>query len=176
MNSRPIERNDSARPYGRRARAAFTLVEVLIVVVIIGILASILVPRYSDSREEAAKSSLMTGLDVIKGQIDLRYHTTGSWPATIEADWFAGNNLPHNVEDTFGIPEVEVVSIASKSNPDEKVLDGTAAGAFWYNAAEGIIRARVRARESEAATLAFYNEVNETSATDVGNYEDPGPS
>lgn len=176
MNGRQNDRTTCS--YLRRTgpRCAFTLVEVLIVTVIIGILASILVPRYSDSREEATKSSLMTSLDVIKGQIDLRYHTAGSWPATIDAEWFVGGKLPQHAENSFGVAEVEVVSAPGKIDPDDKVLSADAAGAFWYNAAEGIIRARVQARATESATLLFYNQVNESSATDVGEYEDPGVS
>lgn len=176
MISPPTQRSRTAQLCLSSGRRGFTLVEVLIVVVIIGILASILVPRYTDSREEAAKSSLTMSVAVIKSQVDLRFHTTGSWPATIEADWFAGNHLPKNIEDDFDLPEIEVVSVAGKIDPDEKVIDGDAAGAFWYNAANGIVRARVQSRASEGETLVYYNDVNKASATDLGNYELPDAS
>lgn len=176
MIARPTKRRPTARLCLDSTRSGFTLVEVLIVVVIIGILASILVPRYTDSREEAAKSSLTMSVAVIKSQVDLRYHTTGSWPATIEAGWFTGNNLPKNLENDIGLPDVEVVSVAGQVDPDEKVIDGDAAGAFWYNAANGIVRARVQSRASEGETLVYYNDVNKASATDLGNYELPDAS
>lgn len=55
----------------RRARKAFTLVEVLIVVIILGILAAIVVPQFTDASTDAKVSSLSTNLQIIRGQIAL---------------------------------------------------------------------------------------------------------
>lgn len=52
-------------------RAAFTLVELLIVVIILGILASVVIPQFSDASTDARLSSLMTNLQTIRGQVDL---------------------------------------------------------------------------------------------------------
>ena len=41
---------------------------------------------------------------------------------------------------------------------------------YWYNSANGEVRVRVGVVGSEAETLAFYNAVNGTSATTIGNY------
>ncbi len=53
------------------SRKAFTLVELLIVVIILGILASIVIPQFSDASTDARFSSLMTNLQTIRGQVDL---------------------------------------------------------------------------------------------------------
>ena len=50
---------------------AFTLVEILIVVVILGILAAIVIPQFSQASEEARLSSLCSDLQTVRSQIEL---------------------------------------------------------------------------------------------------------
>jgi len=52
-------------------RNGFTLVEILIVVVILGILAAIVIPQFSNASEEAKSSSLVSDLQSIRSQIQL---------------------------------------------------------------------------------------------------------
>lgn len=52
-------------------RNAFTLVELLIVVIILGILSAVVIPQFSDAQTDAKLSSLTTNLQTIRGQIDL---------------------------------------------------------------------------------------------------------
>ena len=54
-----------------KKRNGFTLVEILIVVVILGILAAIVIPQFSDASEEAKLSSLVSDLQTIRSQIQL---------------------------------------------------------------------------------------------------------
>jgi len=54
-----------------RCRSAFTIIEVLIVVLVIGILAAIVVPEFSDASTDAKLSSLKTNLQTIRGQLHL---------------------------------------------------------------------------------------------------------
>jgi len=54
-----------------RKQSGFTLVEILIVVVILGILAAIVVPQFSDASDEAKLSSLVSNLQTIRSQIQL---------------------------------------------------------------------------------------------------------
>ena len=55
----------------KRMRQAFTLIEILIVVVILGILAAIVIPQFTDASQEAMRSSLQTQLQTIRSQIEL---------------------------------------------------------------------------------------------------------
>ena len=54
-----------------RIRQGFTLIEILIVVVILGILAAIVIPQFTDASQEAAASNLRSQLQTIRSQIEL---------------------------------------------------------------------------------------------------------
>ena len=54
-----------------RAKRGFTLVEILIVVVILGILAAIVVPQFTQASTEAKYNSLCSNLQSIRSQIEL---------------------------------------------------------------------------------------------------------
>ena len=52
-------------------KAGFTLVEILIVVVILGILAAIVIPQFTEASTEAKTSSLCTDLQSMRSQLQL---------------------------------------------------------------------------------------------------------
>lgn len=54
-----------------KARKGFTLVEILIVVVILGILAAIVIPQFTDASTQAQLASLSTDLQTVRSQIEL---------------------------------------------------------------------------------------------------------
>ncbi len=55
----------------KRKNHGFTLVEILIVVVILGILAAIVIPQFSQASLEARESSLKSDLQAMRSQIEL---------------------------------------------------------------------------------------------------------
>ena len=55
----------------RRTQQGFTLVEILIVVVILGILAAIVIPQFTSASEAARGSSAVTLLQTIRSQLEL---------------------------------------------------------------------------------------------------------
>jgi len=64
----------------RSSEAGFTLVELLIVVIILGILAAIVVPQFGSSTDDAKSSALDTTLAHMRGAVDLYYQQHGSYP------------------------------------------------------------------------------------------------
>jgi len=54
-----------------KAKSGFTLVEILIVVVILGILAAIVIPQFTDASTEAKYASLASNLQMLRAQIEL---------------------------------------------------------------------------------------------------------
>lgn len=68
-----------------RKHKGFTLVEILIVVVILGILAAIVIPQFSEASTEARVNSLASNLQSIRSQLSLyRVQHNDNWP--LEAD------------------------------------------------------------------------------------------
>ena len=57
-----------------RAKKGFTLVEILIVVIILGILAAIVIPQFTSASAEARISNLVTNLQTVRSQL-LLYKT-----------------------------------------------------------------------------------------------------
>ncbi len=55
----------------RHLKRAFTLIEILIVVVILGILAAIVIPQFTDASDEAMDANIRTQLQTIRSQIQL---------------------------------------------------------------------------------------------------------
>ncbi|MDX2114811.1 MAG: prepilin-type N-terminal cleavage/methylation domain-containing protein [Planctomycetota bacterium] len=75
----------------RTDRAGFTLVEVLIVVVILGILAAIVIPQYSNASQEAVKATLRRQLQTIDDQIEVyRVNNAGVLPTADATAPFGG--------------------------------------------------------------------------------------
>ena len=54
-----------------RSQRGFTLVEILIVVIILGILAAIVIPQFTSASQDARKNSLTSQLQTLRSQIEL---------------------------------------------------------------------------------------------------------
>ncbi len=52
-------------------KGGFTLVEILIVVIILGILAAIVIPQFTSASESAKASSLVSQMQTIRSQLEL---------------------------------------------------------------------------------------------------------
>jgi len=62
-------------------RKAFTLVEILIVVIILGILAAIVVPQFTEASGDAKISALSSDLQTVRSQLQLyKLQHGGAWP------------------------------------------------------------------------------------------------
>jgi len=55
----------------RTHKGGFTLVEILIVVIILGILAAIVIPQFTSASQDARKNSLTSQLQTIRSQLEL---------------------------------------------------------------------------------------------------------
>jgi general secretion pathway protein G len=77
----------------RVLRSAFTLVEVLIVVVIMAILAATIIPQFTDSAKDAKASTAKFNLHTLRSQIELyRTQHNGVLPSATLAELLASTN------------------------------------------------------------------------------------
>jgi general secretion pathway protein G len=80
-----------------RLKKAFTLVEILIVVVILGILAAIVVPQFTNATQDAQEGNLRAQVQSLQNQIELFKARTNAYPtlAQLNAAPTTGTDLTH---------------------------------------------------------------------------------
>ena len=77
----------------RNRNSGFTLIEILIVVIILGILAAIVIPQFTEASSDAKESSMVSNLQTLRSQMGLykvqhddQYPNTSDGGVTIDAD------------------------------------------------------------------------------------------
>ncbi len=148
----------------RGLKKAFTLVEILIVVVILGILAAIVIPQFTSASEEAQVSNVQTQLSTLRQQIELyRVRENGTFPGLValSPDWgdpagataaAVGLRGPDYLRNAPVNPRTQTSTVAAgTAEPDAA---GVVAGnpGWIYNAATGEIWAN-GFNETDAGTL-----------------------
>ncbi|MDH3584186.1 MAG: type II secretion system GspH family protein [Phycisphaerae bacterium] len=153
-----------SRARGPHRAGAYTLVEMLTVVVVLGILSALVFPAMASYAREVRSSVLRANLKVIQAEITYRTNLSslGEAPAAVKAYWFGGGIFPKHPGNTFEVPEVETDDDENRVHPASKILKKGAKGAYWYNPIHAVIRARVQDQGSDAATLEFYNYINQS--------------
>jgi prepilin-type N-terminal cleavage/methylation domain-containing protein len=75
-------------------RKGFTLIELLIVVLILGALAAIAIPKIATSTTTAKDNACKTNVDIMNSQIEMYYANTGAYPADYTAFWANASYFP----------------------------------------------------------------------------------
>lgn len=128
------------REAGRAIRGGFTLVEILIVVVILGILAAIVVPQFAGASESARTSSMSGSLQTIRAQLELYHvHHNSRYPslAQIVDNWNVltlRTDASGNVGTTDGVHVFGPYIKQMPTNPFENsrtVSNTAASGVGW---------------------------------------------
>ena len=121
--------------YKCRKRSAFSLVELVVVVLILGIIAAVAAPRMFDTATDARQNSTKTSLVVLRDSIELYKAQNGSYPPTAT---LAAALRPF-IKGPF--PAVQIGSnknatvVSSSQNP---IATPEAGGAGWvYNETTG---------------------------------------
>ena len=133
-----------------KTQSGFTLVEILIVVVILGILAAIVIPQFTSASTEAKESALVSDLQSIRTQIELyKIHHNDNLPGedfsgdfvtamttNTDQDGNAGGrfgpymrNIPIN---PFSTAEAGENSVATGTAVKDPTAVGDNSSAWWF--------------------------------------------
>jgi len=130
-----------------KAKGGFTLVEILIVVVILGILAAIVIPQFTEASTEAKTSSLMTDLQTLRSQIELDKVQHNDTPPTFAdfVDQMTGTTdiAGATTGSDYGpyLQKVPTNQFNDKSALDNTGTAGDGVGGWEYDASDGSIHA-----------------------------------
>jgi general secretion pathway protein G len=81
----------------RKTRKGFTLVEILIVVIILGILAAIVIPQFTNASQDARRSALASTVQSVRSQVELYKLQHGDALPDLVTSW-----APFTGTTTFG--------------------------------------------------------------------------
>ncbi len=127
----------------------FTLVEILIVVVILGILAAIVVPQFTSAADEARGGNVQTQISTLETQLELwAARNNGAYPDLVTDGWanmIAANYVKAAPRNPFA-PAANATDVTANAFADPDAADAAAAAAaasdgWLYNSANGLIRA-----------------------------------
>ena len=134
----------------KRTSGAFTLVEVLIVVIILGILAAVVVPQFSDAGSDARLSALETNLQTVRSQLQLyKMQHNDTWPtlADFTAQMTAGTKADGTPGTVYG---PYLLSIPNNPFTDTNTVTQGAddTSAWYYDQSTGEFRANDSAHKA----------------------------
>jgi general secretion pathway protein G len=112
-----------------RKTKGFTLVEILIVVIILGILAAIVIPQFTNASQDARQSSLKSLLQTLRSQIELYKLQHGDSLPDLVTNWnpMTQTSTYGNPPKTLG-PYMQAVPV-NPLNGNNNVVSGTGAAA-----------------------------------------------
>ena len=121
-----------------RSQSGFTLIELVIVIVILGILAAVALPKYEDMREQAQVAAIRGQLGSIRSAVAIQYARnalsgSAAFP-TLNGTIFADGNVPKEP--------------VNNSNAVKTTAGIDNAGGWQYTAATGIVKVNLNTYSS----------------------------
>ena len=113
-------------------QAGFTLIEMLIVVIVLGILAMIIIPQITVSTEDAKLATLQTNLNTMRNAIELYYHQHNqTYPGAIDNTDGEGATATVSAAATAFIAQlVTYTEVSGKAAGDSEDLTGILYGPY----------------------------------------------
>lgn len=120
-----------------RNKKGFTLIELVMVIVILGILSAIAIPKFVDLTGEAKVAATKSGLGAIRSVVAIQYaksatSATAAFPSAITTDFFADELIPTNkLNNATAVAAVTVAPGGTATSPS----------GWWYISASGRVGA-----------------------------------
>jgi len=117
-------------------KRGFTLIELVMVIVILGILAAMVLPRFIDLTTKARESAAKGALGAVRAAVAIKYASNAAYgltpliPGTIEADMFQEGKIPAEVASVSGGNSAVYVTGEAPTGVGED-------GGWWYDSANG---------------------------------------
>jgi type II secretion system protein G len=119
---------EDMRRYLIKNSSGFTLVELVMVIIIIGMLAAIVIPNFTAQREQAAVATTQANLESLRTAIALYYANEGSYdglnmPPVLGRLWNGGA--------TGGKKYLDAIPMETISTPPTSTINGAAGMGGW---------------------------------------------
>lgn len=103
----------------KRKENGFTIVELLIVIVVIGILALLVITTFSGIQQRARNTNRQTDIKAIHGQVEAYYANYGHYPtlANINDEVWRGDNMKGLDPDALTDPQDDTGTVALVATP-----------------------------------------------------------
>ncbi len=127
----------------------------------------------SEAYEEAALMRVHSAVNQIKRELRLRAAMGQTeingrgWPISVDPDWF--DSPPRNILISQRRPWIEIAppEHAELLHPPIRIATDEDVAAFWYNPANGLVRARAPITVSDRRTTAIYNRINGAAISSI---------
>jgi len=135
----------------RRKQSGFTLVELLIVVIILGILAAVVIPQFNTAAAESKEAALASNLATIRQAIELyKVQHNDTFPtSSIVTQLTSGTDVTGAAGTKYGpyirniFPANPIDSLSAVATPATMPASPTGAGGWVYATGNGEFRANV---------------------------------
>ena len=158
------------------------VLDITLLVLVLSIVIGGVIWSRAGHEETSAIDGTRSAISRLEREIRLRSGTASAelnprgWPVRIESGWFAGS-APRNLLLSDDHPWMEIAppSDAGLEHPRVRIAIDRSTASFWYNPANGIIRARTPGGVSDKRTTEVYNLVNSSSLSSIfGDQSIPG--
>ena len=126
-------------------KQGFTLIELVIIIILLGVLAAIAIPRYVDLRDQAIRASAQATLDAGRAAVQLDFAdqilNNGTYTNAL---WNSTGTIP-GVMNAADVNDLEAELASSPNYPPQGAYDTpTGAGFRWWVVSAGSITAPVQ--------------------------------
>ena len=109
----------------KKRQSGFTIVELLIVIVVIGILAALVITTYSGIQAKARNAKRQTDMQDVQTQLEAYFQAAGNYPSYADlnnASW-RSTNMKSLDDGALTDPQATSTSLGNSSTPTAKVYE-----------------------------------------------------